>query len=219
MPSPGRIEAGPARAARRPLAPLWAGRVAVAAALLGGLLAALVWHATKLNRVDAWAYRWQEIAHQHAGRIAEVVSGTEALAVVLAMLACAFVAWRAARCDAILLALAVVPATLAADVLLKQFVRRQWHGSSAFIFPAGHPAVATAAAVAATLVFRVAPVTPRTRLAVALLGGGCVLLVGAARLVKIVHSLTDVVGGVATGIAMAFGLALAITGLIRHRQL
>ena len=62
MPSPGRIEAGSARAAD-PLAPPWAGRVAVGAVLLLGLLAALLWHATKLDRVDAWAYRWQAVAH------------------------------------------------------------------------------------------------------------------------------------------------------------
>jgi membrane-associated phospholipid phosphatase len=190
----------------------------VASVLLVGLLGTVVWHATKLNRVDAWGYRWQEVAHRHGNRAAEVVSGTEAPAVVLAMLACAFVAWRAARRDAILLALAVVPAAFAADVLLKQFVRRQWHGGSAFIFPAGHPAVATAAAVAATLIFRVAPVTPRTRLPVALLGGGYVVLVGAARLVETVHSLTDVLGGLATGVAMTLGLALAITRVTRHRQ-
>ena len=150
---------------------------------------------------------------------AEVVSGTEAPVVLLAMLACAFVAWRAGRRDAVLLAVAVVPATLAAELLLKQLVHRQWHGGPALIFPAGHPAVATAAAVAATLVLRVAPVTPRTRLAVALVGGGYVLVVGTARLVEAVHALTDVLGGIATGIAIALGLALAITRLTRHQQL
>ena len=76
------------------------------AVLLGALLAALVWHATKLDRVDAWAYRWQEVANQHGGRVAEVVSGTEAPVVLLTMLACAFVAWRAGRRDAVLLAVA-----------------------------------------------------------------------------------------------------------------
>ena len=218
MPSPGRIEAGSARAAG-PLAPPWAGRVAVGAVLLLGLLAALLWHATKLDRVDAWAYRWQAVAHQHGGRVAEVVSGTEAPVVLLTMLACALVAWRARRRDAALLAVAAVPAALAAEVLLKQLVHRRWHGGPALIFPSGHPAVAAAAAVAATLVLRVVPVTPRTRLAAALLGGGYVLVVGAARLVETVHALTDVLGGIAAGIAIALGLALAITGLTRHRQL
>ena len=104
-------------------------------------------------------------------------------------------------------------------MLLKQLVHRQWHGDPALIFPAGHPAVATAAAVAATLVLRVVPVTPRTRLAVALVGGGYVLFVGTARLVETVHALTDVLGGIATGVAIALGLALAITRLTRHRQL
>ena len=218
MPYPGRIEASSARAAG-PLAPPWAGRVAVCAVLLLGLLAALLWHATKLDRVDTWAYRWQAVAHQHGGRVAEVVSGTEAPVVLLTMLACALVAWRAGRRDAALLAVAVLPAALAAEVLLKQLVHRRWHNGPALIFPAGHPAIAAAAAVAATLVLRVVPVTPRTRLAAALLGGGYVLVVGAARLVETVHALTDVLGGVAAGIAIALGLALAITRLTRHRQL
>ena len=214
MASAGRVEASSARAAG-PLAPPWAGRVAVAAVLLGALLATLVWHATELDRVDAWAYHWQEIANQHGGRVAEVVSGTEAPVVLLMMLACAVVAWRVGRRDAVLLAVGVVPATLAVDLLLKQLVHRQWPGGSALIFPAGHPAAATAAAVAATLVLRVVPVTSRTRLAVALVGGGYVLLVGTARLVETVHALTDVLGGIATGVAIALGLALAITRLTR----
>jgi membrane-associated phospholipid phosphatase len=135
------------------------------------------------------------------------------------MLACALVAWRAGRRDAVVLAVAVVPAALAAEVLLKQLVHRRWHGGPALIFPSGHPAVAAAAAVAATVVLRVVPVTPRIRLVAALLGGGYVLVVGAARLVETVHALTDVLGGIAAGMAIALGLALAITGLTRHRQL
>jgi membrane-associated phospholipid phosphatase len=218
MPSPGRVEGSLARGAG-PLAPPWAGRVAVGAVLLVGLIALLVWHATKLNRVDAWAYRWQAVAHQHGGLVAEVVSGTEAPVVLLTMLACALVAWRAGRRDAVVLAVAVVPAALAAEVLLKQLVHRRWHGGPALIFPSGHPAVAAAAAVAATVVLRVVPVTPRIRLVAALLGGGYVLVVGAARLVETVHALTDVLGGIAAGMAIALGLALAITGLTRHRQL
>jgi membrane-associated phospholipid phosphatase len=218
MPSPGRVEGSLARGAG-PLAPPWAGRVAVGAVLLVGLIALLVWHATKLNRVDAWAYRWQAVAHQHGGLVAEVVSGTEAPVVLLTMLACALVAWRAGRRDAVVLAVAVIPAALAAEVLLKQLVHRRWHGGPALIFPSGHPAVAAAAAVAATVVLRVVPVTPRIRLVAALLGGGYVLVVGAARLVETVHALTDVLGGIAAGMAIALGLALAITGLTRHRQL
>jgi membrane-associated phospholipid phosphatase len=218
MRSSGRVE-GCSACVAGALAPPWAGRVAVAAVLFGGLLAALVWHATKVDRVDAWAYRWQEVANQHSGRAAEVVSGTEAPGVLLAILACAFAAWRAGRRDAVLLAVAVVPATLAAELLLKQLVHRQWHGDQAVIFPAGHPAVATAAAVAATLVVRVVAVTRGTRLAVALVGGGYVLVVGTARLVEAVHALTDVLGGIATGVAIALGLTLAITRLTRHPQL
>ena len=85
--------------ARTMRADVYHGSMALALGLLGavGLIAVLVWHATKLNRVDAWAYRWQAVAHQHGGLVAEVVSGTEAPVVLLTMLACALVAWRAGR--------------------------------------------------------------------------------------------------------------------------
>jgi membrane-associated phospholipid phosphatase len=216
VPPSGRVEASTARTAT-PLAPPWAAPVAVAAFLLGGLLAALVWHATKLNRTDASVYRWQ-VAYDRGREAATVLSGALAPAVVLTMLAGAAVAWRVGRRDALLLALAAPPTTLAVELAVKRLVHRQWNGDPALIFPSGHLAVATSAAVTAVLVVRVAPVAPRTRVAVALLGGGYMLLIAAARLVETVHSLTDMLGGTATGLAVTLGLALAITGLTRRQQ-
>jgi membrane-associated phospholipid phosphatase len=217
MPSPGRVQASPVGTAP-PLAPPWAAPVAVAAFLLGGLLAALVWHATKLDRVDAWVLRWQELAHDHGGGIAAAVSATLAPVVVLAMLAGAAVAWHTGRRDALVLALAAAPVTLATEFVLKRLVHRQWEGDPALLFPSGHLAVATAAAVTAVLVVRLVPVAPRTRLAVALLGGGYVLVIAAARLVETVHALTDLLGGAATGLSVTLGAALAITAWTRRRQ-
>ena len=86
-----------------------------------------------------------------------------------------------------------------AEVLLKGLVHRQWNGDPALLFPSGHVAVATAAAMTAVLVLRVVPVAPRARLAAACLAVGFVLVVAVARLVETVHSLTDVWGAAPPG--------------------
>jgi membrane-associated phospholipid phosphatase len=201
------------------LVPPWAGPVAIAALAVGGLLAALVWHTTKLNSIDAWVYRWQEDANDHGDKPATVVSRALAPAVLLTMLACTVVAWRARRRDALVLALAAAPATLAVEAALKRLVRRRWNGDPALIFPSGHLALATAAVVTAVLVVRVAPLARRIRVAVAMLGGVFVLLIAVARLVETVHSLSDVLGGVATGLSVTLGLALAISAFARRWEI
>ena len=194
MPSRDRVEAGAAR--RAPLAPPWAARVAVVALLVGALLAGLVWHATRLDPVDAWVYRWQVLAYAHADGVAAIVSATlHAGGGPDDMVAGAALAWLAGRRDAALLAVAAAPATLAAEVLLKRLVHRQWHGRPGAAVPFGPPrgghrgghdrrARAPGRARGAT--------RPRAR---RLLGGGFVLVIAAARLVETVHSLTDLLGG------------------------
>ena len=159
--------AGPAGSAPA-LAPPWAAPVAVVALLVGTLLAGLVWHATRLNAVDAWVMRRQELAFSHAHGVAETVSGVLPAGVTLMiMVAGAAVAWLAGRRDAVALALTAAPATLATELLLKRLVHRQWNGDPngdpALIFPSGHVAVATAAAMTAVLVLRVMPVAPSAR--------------------------------------------------------
>ena len=129
----------------------------------------------------------------------------------MTMVAGAALAWLAGRRDAVVLALAAAPATLAAELLLKQLVHRQWHGDPALLFPSGHVAVATAAAMTAVLVLRVVPVAPPARVAAACLGGGFVLVIAVARMVETVHPLTDIVGGGATGLVVTLGAASAIT--------
>jgi membrane-associated phospholipid phosphatase len=210
MPRPGRSAVSPVSSALA-LAPPWAAPVAVAALLVGSLLAALVWHATRLDPVDAWVMRWQDIAYSHAAGVAAVVSGTLGPVVLLAMMASAALGWLARRRDAVALALAAAPATLVVEVLLKRLVHRQWPGGPALLFPSGHLAVATTAALTAVLVLRVAPVAPHARLVVAWLGGAFVLVNAVARLVETVHSLTDLVAGSATGAVVTLGAALAIT--------
>jgi membrane-associated phospholipid phosphatase len=210
--------AGPAGSAPA-LAPPWAAPVAVVALLVGTLLAGLVWHATRLDPVDAWVMRWQELAHSHASGVAAIVSGTLPPVMLMTMVAGAALAWLAGRRDAVVLSLAAAPATLAAEMLLKELVHRQWYGDPALVFPSGHVAVATAAAMTAVLVLRVVPGAPPARVAAAGLGGGFVLVIAVARLVETVHSLTDVVGGVTTGLVVTLGAASSITAWCRRSQL
>jgi membrane-associated phospholipid phosphatase len=83
------------------------------------------------------------------------------------------------------------------------------------VFPSGHLAVATAAALTVVLVLRVVPVAPRVRLVGDWLAVGFVLAIAVARLVETVHSLTDLLGGGATGLVVTLGAASAITAWSR----
>jgi hypothetical protein len=78
---------GPARPAR--CRSLRHGRavVALTALLAGSLLAALVWHATRLDPFDAWVMRWQELASAHVRGLAAVVSATLGPVALLTMVA------------------------------------------------------------------------------------------------------------------------------------
>jgi membrane-associated phospholipid phosphatase len=207
--------AGPAPA----LAPAWAVPVAAVALLVGILLAGWVWHSTRLDAVDAWVMRWQERARPHADGVASIVSSTLPVVVLVTMLAAAAVAWLAGRRDAVVLALAAAPATLMAEVLLKELVHRQWNGDPDLLFPSGHSAMAIAAAMTVVLVLRVVPVAPSALLAAACLGGGFVLAIAVARMIETVHALTDVVGGLTTGLVVTVGAASAITAWSRRSHL
>ncbi len=104
------------------------------------------------------------------------------------------------------------PGTLVTELMLKQVVQRQRpDGGAALLYPSGHVAVATAAAVTAVLVVRATLAPPRTRMRVAWLAGWLVVVIAAARLVQTVHYVTDVVGGAAIGLAVTGWVALAIT--------
>jgi membrane-associated phospholipid phosphatase len=211
----GRLRPSPV--ASPPLAPPRAILVAVAALVVGILLAALVWHATRLQPVDAWTLRWQEMALIRAGGVASIVSATLTPVVVLTMVTGAVLGWRVQRWDLTLFALAALPATYAVEVLLKRLVHRQWEGDPALIFPSGHAAMATAVALTAILAVRVTHVGRRARMAVACLTIGYALVIAVARLVETVHPLTDVLGGVATGLVVTLGVALALTALFGWR--
>jgi membrane-associated phospholipid phosphatase len=185
--------------------PTLGGRRRLTALLAGSLLAALVWHATRLDPVDAWVMRWQELASAHARGLAVVVSATLGPVALLTMVAGAALGWLVKRRDLVALALAAVPVTLAVEILLQRVVHRQWEGGPALVFPSGHAAIATAAALTAVVAVRIAPVARPARLAAVCLTGGYALAIAMARLVETVHPLTDVLGGTATGLVVTLG--------------
>ena len=64
---------------------------------------------------------------------------------------------------------------------------------------------------------RVTRGAPRLRLIVVCFAVSYVLAIAVARLVETVHPLTDVLGGVATGLVVTLGVALALTALFGWR--
>jgi membrane-associated phospholipid phosphatase len=192
------------------LAPPWAPAVAVAALALGSLLTAMVWHPSQLNPFDAWVLHWQELAYHRGHRVA-AISGTVLPVAILTTVAGAAAAWLADRWDALVLALVAVPSTLLVKTVLKPLVHRQWPGGPELLYPSGHLALATAAALVAMLVVRVVRTSSRVGGLVPWLAGGYVLVIAVARLVEEVHSLTDLLGGGATGLLVTLGAALGIT--------
>jgi membrane-associated phospholipid phosphatase len=198
------------------LAPPWAPLVVTAALAVTASLAAMVWHSDQLGWVDAWAMR--EIpAHSHGYQgflIASAISDVLGPLLVGVMVAVGAFAWlRLRRRDALALSLLAPPATGAAKVALKYFVARQPPGGGALMYPSGHLAIATAVAVTVVLVVRVGSRSARLKRAVVTLAVLLVLVAAWARLAETAHSLSDVVGGVTTGLAVALGIALALSAL------
>jgi undecaprenyl-diphosphatase len=186
------------------------------ASFVFALVTSLVWHTRWPNAADAEAMRWQEVASSWGNGIAMAIAFAVGPLVGLAVLACAVLAWRAKRWDAVVLALGAAPGTLAIEQLLKEVVHRQRpDGGAALLYPSGHVTAAAAAAATAVLVLRATSAPPRTRARVAWLAGVLVVVIAVARLVQTVHYVTDVVGGAALGLAVACWAALAISASCR----
>lgn len=190
--------------------------VAIAASFVVALLAALVWHTRWPDPVDAEMMRWQEVATVRGEGIATAIASSVAPLAVLVLLAGVALAWRVKRWDAVVLALVATPGAFVVESLLKEVVHRQRPGGADLLYPSGHVAVATAAAVTAVLVARAVRASPRMRTCVAWLAGCLVIVVAAARLVQTVHFVTDVVGGAALGLAVTCLAALAISAGMRR---
>ncbi|MCE0763096.1 phosphatase PAP2 family protein [Pseudonocardia kujensis] len=182
-------------------------------------MAVVVWRTRSPDPVDAQMMYWQEAAKVSGDALARAVAYAVVPLVVLAVLVSIAAAWRRRRWDAVFLALLTAPASLVVELLVKEIVRRQRpDGGTALLYPSGHAALATAAAVTVVVVLRATSASPRTRAAVAWLAGWLVLAIGSARLVQTVHYLTDVVGGAALGLAVSCSAVWIIATLGRSRR-
>jgi membrane-associated phospholipid phosphatase len=193
------------------LAPSWAPLATAAAALVTALIGALVWHSTRLGSLDAWALRVFRADSYLEFRLASATSTSVRLLAPAAAPAMAAFAWvTLRRRDAVLLALAAPALTLGVEKLVKQMVARQAPGSGALLYPSGHLAVATALALTLVLVVRLATARPGVMVTVAACAILLVLVVARARLAETAHSLSDVTGGITTGVAVTLVAALLL---------
>jgi membrane-associated phospholipid phosphatase len=193
------------------LAPGWAPLAAAAAALVTALIGALVWHSTRLSWLDAWALRALRADSYLEFRLASATSASVRLLAPAAVSATAAFAWLALRRrDAVILALTAPALTFGVEKLVKQVVGRQAPGSGVLVYPSGHLAVATALALTLVLVVRLATARPGVMVAVVAGATMLVLVVARARLAETAHSLSDVAGGIATGMAVTLVAALLL---------
>lgn len=187
----------------------------MAASFVVVVLAVLVWHTRSPDPVDAQMMHWQEAAKVRGDAVARAIAYAVGPLVVLAVLASIAAAWWRRRWDAALLALLAAPVSLVVELLVKEIVHRQRPDGTALLYPSGHAVLATAAAVTVAVVLRATATSSRTRAGVAWSAGVLVLAIGAARLVQTVHYVTDVVGGVALGLAVSCGTVLITAALCR----
>jgi membrane-associated phospholipid phosphatase len=200
-----------------PLAPRWAPVATAVAVLVVGSIGALVWHSSRLGPVDAWALAALRAQSYPEFQLASAVSDGVRVGAAGATLAVAAFAWvTLRRLDAVVLALGSPAIVFAAEKLLKQVVARRSPGSGVLLYPSGHLAVATALALTAVLVVRLAGMRPATKVLVVTSACLFVLLLGRARLAETAHSLSDVVGGVATGVAVTLAVALLLDARSRR---
>jgi membrane-associated phospholipid phosphatase len=211
-PARGRAGADGDPAARSALlAPSWALVTTVVAVIVTASVAALVWHSTRLGWLDAWALRALRAETSFGFQLASTISfSLRALALGAAPVIAAFAWFALRRRDAVVLALAAPAVTLAVERLLKQVVARRSPGSGVFLYPSGHLAVATALALTLVLVLRLARIRVGAMVVAVTSVSLIVLVVARARLAETAHSLSDVVGGIATGVAVTLAAALLL---------
>jgi membrane-associated phospholipid phosphatase len=213
----GRDGTGGRRAAPAPpgpisLAPPWTPAATAVAILVTVVVTGLVWHSTRLPGLDAWVLH---LLGAHSGerrfRLAMGVATALRALTIGGIAATALVSWMALRrWNAVALAVLAPTAALAADKLLKPLVARRAPGSTVFHYPSGHVAVATALALSLVLILRPTMTRPRVKALVGLCAALLVSLMAWARLTETAHLLTDVVGGMSTGVAVTLGTALLL---------
>jgi membrane-associated phospholipid phosphatase len=195
-----------------PLAPPGAPMAMLSALAVAVLLGRLAWHSQGVPPLDAWVLR--ELGAHDDGQLRLATEMTARLRqlTVWATVAIAILAWAALRrWQGVLLSLVAPAITLAVvEKLLKPLVARQVPGSPSFNYPSGHVAVVTALALCLVLIVRAATARPAIRALAVLCAGLLVLLMAWARLVETAHFLSDVVGGVATAVAVTLAAALVL---------
>jgi len=193
------------------LAPPWAPVTMMVAVLITGGVGALVWRSERLGSIDAWALR-ELGAHSHREfQLASGVAASLRPVVLFGTMAIAGLAWVVLRrWNGVILSLAAPAVTFAVEKLLKQLVARRSPGASMFLYPSGHLAVATALVLTLILVVRSAGARPSIRVSVIACSSLFVVVMARARLAETAHSLSDVVGGVATGAAATLAAALLL---------
>jgi membrane-associated phospholipid phosphatase len=202
------------------LAPPWAPAATVLAVLVTALIAGLVWHSQQLPGLDAWVEERLGARTDHQFRLAEEVANGLRGLTVLGVVATAAAAWIVIRrWNAVALALLAPAGTLAAELLLKPLVARRAPDSTTFHYPSGHVAVATALAVSLVLLVRLAWARPAVRQATMVATGLLVVAMALSVLVATAHLFSDVVGGVATGVAVTLAAAWLLDGSFWGRLL
>jgi membrane-associated phospholipid phosphatase len=196
-----------------PLAPQWAPLAATVAVLVTGTIAKVVWHSDRLGAADGWGVRELEATSSTVLLAARVVSAGLVSLAVAGSLAIAAFAWALLRWrEAVLLALAAPVLAFLAEKLLKLVVERRVPEADVSHYPSGHLAVGTAVALSLVLVMRWTSTAPATRTAVTVAACLFVVVLGVARVVESAHLLSDVVGGVGTGVAVTLTAALLLDG-------
>jgi membrane-associated phospholipid phosphatase len=202
------------------LAPPWAPTAAVVAVLVTALIARLVWHSRQLPVLDAWVEDELGAHSDREFRLATELATALRAFTVCGIVAAAAISWIALRqWNAVVLALLAPAATLGVETLLKPLVARRAPDSTVFHFPSGHVAVATALALSLVLIVHSARVRPAIRMVAVVSTALLVLLMALARLVETAHLLSDIVGGVTTGVAVTLAAALLLDFSVRGRHL
>jgi membrane-associated phospholipid phosphatase len=179
--------------------------------MVTGLIGALVWHSTQLGWVDAWAVRAFRAETHFGFQVASAVSsGLRLLALAAPPTIAAFAWFGSRRKDAVFLSLGAPAVTLAMERLLKLLVARPSPESGVLMYPSGHLAVAATLALTLVLVLRLANVRSGVMVIAVTSVSLALLVIAGARLAEVAHFLTDVVGGIATGVAVTLAAALLL---------
>jgi membrane-associated phospholipid phosphatase len=202
------------------LAPPWAPVIAIIAILVTAVVGALTWTPQRPAGVDAWAAHALTVPrgsfpYRFASRLDDTM---RVLPVLAAGLAIALIAWvLLQRRDAVVASLAVAPATVANEQLLKLAGRRSL-GLDSFSYPSGRAALAASLVLLLVLVLRAAGLRPFVQALVGILGTVYVLAMAWARVSTGQHLLTDVVGGMSVGVAVPLVTLLALTAVTAEKR-